>query len=104
MTTTLQETAPPPSVEAVLDVITQFQRRIIQDALTEASADYWLGRAARFDAARPRPGDYTGGATPEQLAEQDRQCGEIAAACRARAQVSDVLWAGERAILDEAGL
>lgn len=98
MTTTAEHTP------AVLDVLTQHQRRVIQDALTEASADYWLARAARFDAARPQPGDYTGHASPEALQERDRRCAEIAEACRARAAVSDVLWAGERAILDEAGL
>lgn len=98
--TTLQE-APPP-LAPVLDAIGQHMRRVIQDALSEASADYWLRRAARFEHARPQPGDHTGNATPKQLAEQDARCAATAAACRARAQVSDVLWANERRILDQA--
>ncbi len=88
----------------LLDVLTQHQRRVIQDALTEASSDYWNRRAAQFEAARPQPGDYTGHATAEALESRDRRCAATAEACRARAQVSDVLWAGERRILDEAGL
>lgn len=100
--TTLQEA--PPSVAPVLDLIGQHMRRVIQDALSEASADYWERRAARFEAARRREGDFAGQATPEQLAERDQRCAATAAACRARAHVSDVLWANERRILDEAGL
>jgi tellurite resistance protein len=76
-------------------------RRVIQDALAEASASYWTARAAQFEAARPRRGDYRGTATREQLVERDERCQAIAAACRARAQLTDELRPQERRIIDE---
>lgn len=62
-----------------------FRARVLQDALTEALAEHHLRRAMQLDAARPRPGDYTGAATPEQLAAQDERLSAAAAACRHRA-------------------
>lgn len=44
--------------------VANFQRRVIQDALVEATAAYWLHRAETFDAV----------GTPE--------CDEVARACR----------------------
>ncbi len=64
-----------------------FQRRLIQDACQEARADYWERRAEYFEWARPKPGDRTGRATPEQIAEQDRRMASVAVACRQRAQL-----------------
>lgn len=64
-----------------------FQRRLIQDACQEARADYWERLAEYFDWARPKPGDRTGRATPEQIAEQDRRMAAMAEACRQRAQL-----------------
>ena len=64
-----------------------FQRRLIQDACQEARADYWDRRAEEFERARPKPGDRTGRATPEQIAEQDRRTAATAEACRQRAQL-----------------
>lgn len=62
-------------------------RRVIQDACQEARADYWDRRAEEFERARPKPGDRTGRATPEQIAEQDRRMAATAEACRQRAQL-----------------
>ena len=47
-------------------------------------------RAAILDAIRPRPGDFTGRATPEEIAEQDRRLAEAAQACRNRAAVIEL--------------
>lgn len=68
--------------------VAHFQARVLADALTEATAGYWLGRAATFEAARPRRGDFTGRATGEALATADRRCAAVAQACRNRAVVA----------------
>jgi hypothetical protein len=62
--------------------------RCLQEALSEATSHYWRRRAATFEAARPRPGDYSGRATPERLAERDATLAAIAHACRLRADLS----------------
>ena len=41
--------------------IDHFQRRVIQDALLEATAAYWRARAIQFEHAFPRSDDYPGG-------------------------------------------
>lgn len=45
---------------AVMGHVEHFQRRVIQDALSEATGDYWRRRGAALAAARPRPGDFNG--------------------------------------------
>ena len=67
--------------------VEQFRSRVIQDALTEATAAYWLRRSRQFERALPRPGDYTGTATPAQLEAQRARIVAVAAACRHRAAV-----------------
>jgi hypothetical protein len=78
-----------------------FRARILQDALTEATAQYWLHRAEQFEAAAPQPGDYYGQATQEELAKAWVQCKTAAAACRWHAEllrqeapepISDEVW------------
>jgi hypothetical protein len=64
------------------------QHRVIQDALSEATRAYWLRRAETFLAARPRPEDFHGNATTEDLRAQWHRLTAIADACRARAEVS----------------
>lgn len=68
----------------VLD-LDHFRARLLQDALTEALAATWLRRAATFEAAAPRSGDYTGQANPEQLAAAAERCHQTAENCRAHA-------------------
>ncbi len=70
-----------------LDLV-QFRDRVLQDALTEATAAYWGRRAEAFQDARPRPGDFTGKATDADLAAADRRCADVARACRAKATVT----------------
>lgn len=64
------------------ETIKYAQHRFLQDALTMATAAYWRKRAEDFEAARPRPGDYNGNATPEQLKARDERMAGIARACR----------------------
>jgi hypothetical protein len=61
--------------------------RVLQDALTEATADYWEQRAQAFEAAAPKLGGYHGNATREELNEAWTRCHDTAAACRAHAQL-----------------
>lgn len=65
--------------------LNRYRVRFLEQLITDASATHWERRAAAFDAARPRPGDYHGRATQAELAERDRRCRETAAACRAHA-------------------
>jgi len=67
-----------------------FRGRVLQDALTEATAAYWQRRGDVFDAARPRAGDYPGGATEADLDAARRRCGTAALACRQRAAVTQL--------------
>jgi len=70
------------------EYVEHFRKRVVQDALAEATAIYWNARAERFEAALPRPGDFTGNATPEELEERRQRITECALACRHRATVS----------------
>ena len=74
--------------QTVRAYVEHFRARVVQDALAEASAAYWLRRADAFDAARPRSGDYHGNATREALRARYKQLSEMAAACRAAAEVA----------------
>lgn len=65
--------------------VDHFQRRVLREAIYDATAAYWRTRAEAFEAARPRPGDYRGRATDLDLREADRRCREAAEACRTRA-------------------
>lgn len=68
------------------DYVEHFRQRVLQDALAEATRDYWLRRAADFEAALPREGDFV----PAGV-DLERRRLEIAAAllaCRKRAAVS----------------
>jgi hypothetical protein len=69
-----------------------FRLRVLRHALTEAAAEataeHWLRRAVTFENARPRPGDYIGRATAQDLAQRDARCAAIAQACRNRASLA----------------
>ena len=64
-----------------------FRARILQDALTEATADYWEQRARDFEAAAPKIGEYHGCATRDELNEAWTRCHATAATCRAHVQL-----------------
>ena len=68
------------------DYADRFAHRLLQDAYTEATALYWLRRAQAFEDARPRPDDYVGAATADDLAARDARLADSAETCRARAR------------------
>lgn len=94
------------------DELAHFRARVIQDAINEATASYWLRRAQQFEDARPdpartppgrsRPGEYNGGpvdfetGTPSRQPDLDELRARwvaltvIAQACRNRATVSRI--------------
>ncbi len=61
------------------------QRRAIQETLTLATAAYWERRAATFESCRPRPGDYVGSATRDDLERLEVRCADVATECRRHA-------------------
>jgi hypothetical protein len=58
-----------------------FRARILQDCLTEATAQYWVHRAHQFQQAAPRLGGYHGNATREELNEDWTRCKATELAC-----------------------
>lgn len=81
-------TEPTIDLPALVDHVDHFQRRVLNEALLDASATYWRRRAAMFEWARPRPTDYPGRATPAERRERDARLAALAQACRNRAEVS----------------
>ena len=65
-----------------------FARRLLTHAISEAESDYWRRRAATFEQARPRRGDFHGRATREELAAADARLARVAQACRKRAAIA----------------
>lgn len=65
----------------------QFRLRFLQDALSHAHAPNWLRRADAFEAARPRNGDYLGGAGQDALDARDDRLAARARACRSHARL-----------------
>jgi hypothetical protein len=68
----------------------QLRLRGAQHAILRASGWYWVMRAEMFDWARPRPGDFAGAATPEELVEADRRCSATRDTCLAKAALLDL--------------
>jgi len=75
-----------------LDLTEPIRRRAVQDAITDALAETWIWRSYAFEQARPRPGDFTGLATPAELAAADERCAEVALACRNHADALARGW------------
>jgi len=73
------------------EYVDNFRRRVMQDALSEATAAYWIRRAEVFEGARHRPGDdYPGVASLDDLRERWVALTELAQACRHRAAVAQM--------------
>ena len=64
-----------------------FRARVLQDCLTAALPTVWERRAAAWEDARPRRGDFLGRATRDELVDRDQRCREIAEACRRHARL-----------------
>jgi len=73
---------------SLVEHVEHFQRRLIADALAEATSSYWLKRADHFEWARPSLTDFPGDATLDQRRAKWRELTEVATACRNRATVS----------------
>lgn len=65
--------------------------RVLQDALTEATAAHWRQRADALEAAAPRRTDYGGAATPAALGESATRLRAAARACRNRAALEELI-------------
>jgi hypothetical protein len=63
------------------------RHRALQDALGMALASFWDRRAAALAAALPRPGDFVGSATPEEIEERTQRLREAIAACQVHADL-----------------
>lgn len=63
----------------------QAARRLIREAIAEALPTQWERRAKTFESCRPRPGDYTGAATRDELDALDHRNAVSAAQCRMHA-------------------
>lgn len=75
---------PPEGIDPWLDT---FVRRVIADALNEASARYWEHRAEVLADAAPKPGEFHGQATAEELSAAWRRCMGDARRCRRHAEL-----------------
>ena len=73
---------PPEGTETWLEL---FTRRVLTDALNEASARYWERRAEVLASAAPKPGEFHGQATADELSAAWRRCHRDADLCRAHA-------------------
>jgi hypothetical protein len=78
-----------------------FRARILQDALTEATAQYWIHRAYQLQQAAPGPDEFHGNATAEELRQRWTECMDTARACLSHADlvrqlspepISDEVW------------
>lgn len=66
----------------------QIVRRLLQDAMVDATRMYYRRRAEQLEAARHRPGvDWPGRASDTELRDRWRNLTETAQACRARAEI-----------------
>lgn len=75
------------SISVPANHLDHFRRRVIQDAMAEATACYWERRAGTFEACMIQPDDYTGGLTPEEIEQSNRRIENIIEACLNKARV-----------------
>jgi hypothetical protein len=70
-----------------IDLGEPMRRRAVQQAISEASAWYWAWRAEQFHAAAPKPSDFNGQATAQELADATERCLCAARACWSHAHL-----------------
>lgn len=70
--------------------VEHFRWRVVQDALCEATAAYWRRRAELLEWAMPKPGEYIGEATRDELNARWCRLRQEAEACRNRARVAEL--------------
>ena len=62
---------------------------VVADVWRSGEGMFWRRRAAAFEWAKPRPDDFHGQATREDLSAAWRRCHDVAEACRLRATVAE---------------
>ena len=67
--------------------IDHFRGRILQDAITEATAQHWVHRAHQFQQAAPKLGEYHGQATRDELNQRWLECMATSQACLDHAEL-----------------
>lgn len=72
--------------EAIRGRLGQFAARMLEEAFAVAMPAVWERRAGTLDDARPKPNDFTGRATVDELTERDNRLAEQAEACRNHAK------------------
>lgn len=82
------------SISVPADQIDHFRRRVIQDAMTEATASYWERRARQLSQAKFVQGDYVGWLTVEQVKAHDDRIQAQVDACLNKARLIrlDGVW------------
>lgn len=86
-THSLRDNGPVRLAPALVDELTRPAVRSVQESITAALPCMWDRRAEDLENARPRPGDFHGQATREDLAERFARLTEQAAACREHAEL-----------------
>ena len=76
------------SARQLVEHVDHFQSRVLREAYLDAEAATFDRLAEMLEWARPRPGDFHGKATREELRARYDRLTEQAQACRNRARVS----------------
>ena len=76
------------SLPSIAPGIDRFVRDMLAEVLLAADSQWWQRRAGDLEAAKPRPDEYHGRATREELSEAWRRCHAAAEACRLRARMA----------------
>lgn len=97
------DTSSLPDADHIVNRVNHFQWRVIQDALSSATATFWRKRAEQLEAARPTPGDYFGRAISGEVAIRDQRLARQAQNCRDHATIVEFQDFREilAAVLDE---
>ena len=77
-------------MSTLAESVEHFRARVLQDALSEATANYWRRRARMLDWAMPKPGEFHGRATRADLEARCARLRAEAAACRNRAAIAEL--------------
>lgn len=78
----------PKTISTAVDHLSHFQRRVVVEAMLDGWGATWERAAVRYERARPRPHEFHGKQSTDQLRAKWHELTEVAAACRARAAVS----------------
>ena len=79
-----------PDVRELIEHLTHFQHRVLQDCLQESTASYWKRRAGDFRAALPRQDGWHGHEDLAGVRRRRERLLAIIAACEHAAEVA--LW------------